>query len=138
MKQVVTNHIEKIRHSNEHTKRLWVIGATTIVMCVVIVLWVIYLTTTLPRTSAQKTSINETVQIEEKKISFLGTFVEGVKITSNDLWNSFRSIGTGFSKGVESALQYTSKKKEIIIQKAPPETPFTPNNPEPLEPIQLP
>ena len=137
MKQVVTSHIEKIRHSDEHTKRWWVIGATTIVMCAVIVLWVMYLTATLPKTSEQKTS-TEVVQIETKKPSFLGTLIEGVKITSNNLWNSFRSIGTGFSKGVENAMQYTSKKKEIIIQKAPPETPFIPNNPEPLEPIQLP
>jgi predicted PurR-regulated permease PerM len=143
MKRAVIVHIEKIRHANDTVKRWWVIGATTIVMCVIIILWIIYISATLPQTSNSAISATDNSnasQIEPKKTnpSFFGTIIEGIKITSNNTWGSFRSFGMQFSKGIQGAIDYTTKKKEIIIQKEPKEAPFIPNDPEPLEPVQLP
>ena len=145
MKQMVTNHIEKIRHANDTVKRWWVIGATTIVMCAIIILWIIYISATLPQTKLTNSAISttdnsNTLQVESKKTnqSFFGIIIEGVKITSNNMWDSFRSFGTQFSKGIQGAMDYTTKKKEIIIKKEPKEAPFIPNDPELLEPTPLP
>jgi len=137
MKQAVTNHIEKIRHSDDHIKRWWVIGATTIVMCIIVALWVIYISATLPKTSAQKGSDTAQTEKNETKLSLFGTIIEGVKITSNDVGSSLISFGSKFSNGIQSAISYTAKKKERIFEKTPHEIPFTPNNSEPLESIPL-
>lgn len=132
MKRAIKNHIKKIRHSNENTKRWWVIGATTIVMCIIVFLWFMYITATLPQIIEKETLTGETIQIEKKEKTFFGTLNEGMKITFNNFLNSFSLIGTRFSKEMEGAIQ------KATIQKTPPETPFIPNDPEPLESIPLP
>jgi hypothetical protein len=140
MKQVVTNHIEKIRRADDHVKRWWIIGATTIVMCTIVVLWIAYITATLPQAQLP-TNNTDTAQGETKKInpSLFGTMIEGVKVTLNSVWSSFSLFGTRFSEGMQTAINYTTKKKEVIIKNAPSEeTPFIPNNPEQLEPTPLP
>jgi hypothetical protein len=113
-------------------------------MCAIIILWIIYISATLPQTRLSNSTVSatdnsNTSQIESKKKnpSLFGTIIEGVKITSNNTLDSFRSFGTQFSKGIQGAIDYTTKK-EIIIKKEPQKAPFIPNDPEPLEPTQLP
>jgi|GEM_PF-2076184 len=143
MKRAVVDHIEKIRRANENIKRWWVIGATTIVMCVIAILWIIYISATLPQTNlvsgnfAGNPNIPQTEKTEVNS-SFFGTVIKGVKLTSYDIWNSLNRVKHTFISGTQNAINYTIKKKEIIIQKEPTEKPFIPNDSEPLEPTPLP
>lgn len=140
---MVSEYIKKIRAADEKTKKRWVIIASGFAMILIIFLWVIYISATLPRTSVE---INTQQLVEVKKIennngnSIVSSISEGIKITTKNIFASLYSVGTTFKEGLKKAFQYATKKNEIIIkneEKTTNEIPFQPNDPEPIESIQL-
>jgi len=139
MKKTVLHHIEKIRLADEHKKRWWIAIATTIVMFIIIVLWVIYISATLPQATAPTVEIgSETQEIITEKPSIIGSVISGIKLTFANLSSSFKNIKNNFTKGIEEALQLTTKKNEVVIKKTEAEKPFQPNEAEQLEQVPLP
>lgn len=140
---MVSEYIKKIRSSDEHTKRRWVIVSSGVVMIIIVVVWIIYISATLPRTSMNQDDRafekQEIVTETTKNISVIGSIVKGIKITTNNIFASIFSVGNTFKNGLTHTLQYATKKKEVIIQKEEiKEIPFQPNDIEPLEPTLLP
>ncbi len=138
MKKTVRHHIEKIRLADERVKRWWVAVATTMVMFIIIALWIFYISATLPQTAAPTVEIGkETQEMTIKKSSIVGSVMSGIKLTFGNIFSSFKNIKNNFAKGIQGALQYTTKNKEIII-KTPKEKLFQPNEAERLEQVPLP
>ena len=141
MKRAILHHIEHIRNSNEHTKRWWIIIATAIVMCVIVALWIFYLSATLPQAMKLDTIGDTTQEPTNKELSVVESVIEGIKLTLGNISSSFREAKNGFLENVQKTIQITTKgeeKPKINQKQKEIETPFQPNEAEQPEHVLLP
>lgn len=138
MKKVITHHIEKVRTYSEHKKRWWVAIATAIVMCIVVALWILYISKTLPQT-ANPNTVGTASEEPIKKPSVIGSVIEGIKLTLGDISSSFRGAKNNITKDIQETIKITTKKEEQTTKtETEIEKPFQPNEAEEPEQVPLP
>ncbi len=125
--QSVRNFVTKVQHSDETTKRFWVVVCSSISMLLVVSLWLGYMNMTIVKIPGPKSQIatNNKLQItnnanEVKKPGFFAIFTAGVKI----IFDEFR--------------ERVLVKKDIVITKEDQKINFIAEGVEPIRGARLP
>lgn len=131
-------YIERIRNSNERTKKRFIIVASTLSMLVVVSLWVVYLNLTIPSlgglaapilsaTSSDITSESAPAVND----SFFGVIIRGAKVIGGNITQQFVSLKENAVNEFTKIGGLAAKKNESVV--VPSNTKFVPNTS--LEPI---
>lgn len=76
--------IGKIQHSDEATKKRWLIVSSAIAMILVISLWLVYINWTIK-------SVGDNVEKQNLEPGFWQIFKTGLNITSESIWNGIKN-----------------------------------------------
>lgn len=79
------HHINRIRQSDQSTKRKWLIGLSSSAILIIIALWIIYMRAFVFTGSDQNSK-------EDVRIGFWPVFKQGLTITGSSVRHAFNNI----------------------------------------------
>ena len=83
--QKLNKFIKKIQHSDEATKKRWLIVSSAIAMILVISLWLVYINWTIK-------AVGDNVEKQELEPGFWQIFKTGLKVAGESAWDNIKNI----------------------------------------------
>ncbi|MBT9170622.1 MAG: hypothetical protein DDT18_00966 [Actinobacteria bacterium] len=78
-------YLKKIQHSDEATKKRWLIVSSAIAMILVISLWLVYISWTIK-------SVGDNIEKQGSEPGFWQIFKTGLKVVGESAWNNIKNI----------------------------------------------
>ena len=112
--------IRKIQRSSDKTKRFWLVVLSGCAMTLVVFVWLVYITLTLPRLEGVEGKKEETAA-EEEDAPFWEVLGKGVSIMTKQVWGEMRKtkeVLLNFKNTIQNTIQdfsikpATEKKKD--------------------------
>ncbi|MEX0690006.1 MAG: hypothetical protein WD095_01035 [Candidatus Paceibacterota bacterium] len=107
------NKIRKIQRSELETKRKWVIKSSAVTVVFVVILWVLFLGSSIPKTAYES---SQQQQEEDQDISFFQTFSAGAKVVSDDIGSFFSKTSSGVENVWLSIKESLSKSRDYSFE----------------------
>ncbi len=123
-------YLNKLRRSDESTKRRWFIGSTIVIMALVIGLWIIYIN----NITAEPLFFSSNKQKDEN--SFSETFKRGIDNLSNDLGKRYEVLKKSIDQNIGVIKEQITEPNVINIEGESPE--FSTQSLENIPPTPLP
>ena len=102
----VERYIRRLQKSDNAVKRRWLIGAVTITMVCIIVLWVVYLDVTLPSVI---TEVPEEIRVPETgDDGVMATFMRGLGVVTQRIQN-------GIVNSIEQIWKAIGYVREVVL-----------------------
>ena len=111
----VERYIRRLQKYDNAAKRRWLIGAVTITMVCIIVLWVVYLDVTLPSVI---TEVPEEIRAPETgDDGVMATFMRGLGVVTQRIQNGIVSSIEQFWKAIGYVRETVSGGREFSIER---------------------
>ena len=111
----VERYIRRLQKSDNAVKRRWLIGAVTITMVCIIVLWVVYLDVTLPSVI---TEVSEEIRAPETgDDGVMATFMRGLGVVTQHIQNGIVSSIDQFWKVIGYVREVVLGGREFSIER---------------------
>lgn len=105
--------IKELQCSSVKTKKRWLIGTTAILMLILLVLWVVYLSFSLPRVvEPDEAESAKNVEID----SFFKVFTRGIRVIYGDIKSGVSEIGSSFQDLWSKIIGGFKKTREIQLE----------------------
>ncbi len=118
----ISQFIASLRTADNATKKNWIIGASAVSMVFVILLWLVYLTLTLPSLpSDTNTETGQTAAATETAPSeptFFSTFSRGISVLIHQSEAGLAAFASKIAENVET-IKKSVEKKNVIEVKGP-------------------
>ncbi|MEK7479407.1 MAG: hypothetical protein AAB634_02645 [Patescibacteria group bacterium] len=86
-----TQHwLRRVQRSGENTKRVWLFTLSALAMLLVISLWFLYVSFTMPRIGGERL-----VPAEDGEASFFGVMKEGARVMAKEFWGELQGAREG-------------------------------------------
>jgi hypothetical protein len=129
--------VRDIQRSDETRRKKWFIGGSIVSVCFILLLWAIYVSIALPKTSPPEgTSPKQENNIKDDQPSVFEIFERGITNISNDFKKRFGGFRGAIEKNFRSAKGSVEEKNTSHIQGA--RLNFVFDNIEPIPPTRLP
>lgn len=112
--------IVSLQVANERTKQRWIIGASAASIVVVVLLWLVYLTLTLPSLPSMEPDVRTSTVAEEtaapSESTFFSTFTKGFGILLKQTEAGLASFAGKIAESVATVKKGIQKKNVIEVQ----------------------